>query len=155
MHVIKRKNYSTLQIKSEKKYTIIIYDNETDVKELSEFYSAFSSVVTNNLIFDFNGLKEKIAPKFFVVKKHDEIIGFGSVFKLKNYYLDLRRFISPHYRHKGIGEKLLDFIIEDARINNVKIIDGQLNNPDKRTIEFFTSKGFSLNDKNTFMKLNL
>lgn len=113
---------------------------ECDNKELQNiiaWYGKFTIAETNGLTFNFDKYL------FYQVKSDNELIGIMS-FEEEAFALnDFKRFVKPGFRHKGIGESMLDKLIAYGRESGKKRIMGSLITTNTAGIEFLTSKGFT------------
>ena len=65
-------------------------------------------------------------------------------------FVDLKRYIHPEHRNKGVGVELLDFIIQDAKnLRKTKLTGSFLDNNEKVS-NFFISKGFKVTTGSDF-----
>jgi N-acetylglutamate synthase-like GNAT family acetyltransferase len=60
---------------------------------------------------------------FLIAKENGSVIGCVGIKKLEEYICEMKRlFVKDNYKGKGIGKKLIDEIIEDAKMKNYKIM---------------------------------
>jgi ribosomal protein S18 acetylase RimI-like enzyme len=72
-----------------------------------------------NIDDELNNFPEKYqepAGAFFIAKKNDEIVGTVGMNKLENKICEMKRlFVNDNYKGNGIGKKLVEIIIEEAK----------------------------------------
>jgi len=116
-------------------YVISICDN---VDELKNYYSLIDDSFKNNLVFNFS------EGKYFKVLFENKLIGFASIVGEDYSFIDLKRFIHQDFRNKGVGSKLIDFIIQDAKNLKKTRLTGSFLGDDEKVTNFFKSKGFNV-----------
>jgi GNAT superfamily N-acetyltransferase len=112
---------------------------QEELEELQNFYTKFDAASTKGVLFYYS--PEHI---FFKVIVDGVLAGFGSVANDKNAHADFKRFLSPPFRRRGIGEMMLDLIINDARSMGKRWVNGSAKNLSDETIVFFEGKGFKV-----------
>lgn len=125
-------------------YIISICANNSEISELQNYYSSFPSSMTNNLTFNFS------EGKYYKVLLDDKLIGFASVVDEDYSFVDLKRYIHPEHRNKGVGGALLEFIIQDAKALNKTRLTGSFLGDNENVVNFFISKGFKVTTGKTF-----
>ncbi len=88
--------------------------------------------------------------KYYKVLFDNKLIGFASIIEEKYSFNDLKRFIHQNFRNKGVGGKLLDFIIQDAKTFNKTRLTGSFLGDNENVVNFFISKGFKVTTGKTF-----
>ena len=78
---------------------------------------------------------------FLVAKENNDIIGYISS-TIDEYSEILNFFVVDKYRRKGIGEKLLTKVIDEAIRNNSKSIYLEVNEINQNAISLYLKKGF-------------
>ena len=82
--------------------------------------------------------------KFFCYKEGDNIIGFIS-YSVIYERAELNYIVTDEqYRRKGIGQKLLDYAIEDLKNNMVENFSLEVNVNNKVAIKFYLKNGFEI-----------
>ena len=119
-------------------YIISICANNSEISELQNYYSSFPSSMTNNLTFNFS------EGKYYKVLFADKLVGFASVIDEDYSFVDLKRYIHPEHRNKGVGGALLDFIIQDAKKLGKTRITGSFLGNNEKVANFFKSKDFNV-----------
>ncbi len=120
-------------------FTVSVCNSVNEILELECYYSTIDDSLKNSLTFNFS------KDRFYKVLFENELIGFGSILDEKYSFSDLKRFIHPQHRHKGAGELLLDFIIQDAISSNKTRVTGSFLGDNEKVVNFFSSKGFKIN----------
>jgi GNAT superfamily N-acetyltransferase len=122
-------------------YVISICEN---VNDLENYYSLIDEASKNNLVFNFS------EGKYYKVLFDNKLIGFASVVDEDYSFVDLKRYIHPEHRNKGVGEALLEFIIQDAKTLNKTRLTGSFLGDNENVVNFFISKGFKVTTGKTF-----
>lgn len=87
----------------------------------------------------------------YVAIDKEKIVGFSTYFFAyyswtgKTVYLD-DLYVTEAYRGLGLGNKLLDKIIETAKANNCKKVKWQVSNWNVKAIEFYKSRGATIDE---------
>lgn len=90
---------------------------------------------------------EKQQHTFIIIYQDDKPIGFAAYFqKYKNspalYKLD-KIYVLPDLQEKGIGNKLLEFIISDTKLKGASVLELNVNRKNK-AISFYEKSGFTI-----------
>jgi diamine N-acetyltransferase len=117
------------------------------IKEFAAFIKTPEKVITtpSQMICD----KEYF--HCFVATDSDKIVGFSTYFIAyyswigKTLYLD-DLYVLANYRGHGIGSKLLDKVIETAKNENCKKVRWQVSNWNKKAIDFYKSRGATIDN---------
>jgi diamine N-acetyltransferase len=87
----------------------------------------------------------------FIACDKDKIVGFSTYFIAyyswtgKTLYLD-DLYVLEDYRGHGIGSELLDKVIETAKNENCKKVRWQVSKWNKKAIDFYKSRGATIDD---------
>jgi len=87
----------------------------------------------------------------FIVVDKNKVVGFATYFIAyyswtgKTVYLD-DLYVSEKYRGLGIGNKLLDKVIETAKCENCKKVKWQVSNWNEKAIEFYKMRGATIDE---------
>jgi ribosomal-protein-alanine N-acetyltransferase len=92
------------------------------------------SVFLNFLLKEPNG--------FLIAKMNDQIVGYVIGVTEKNIGTIVSIAVKKDYRRKGIGKKLLDYIIEYFKLKNISIINLQVRIDNYEAISFYENNGF-------------
>jgi len=120
----------------------------TLVKELAIFERALHEVETTeaDLVKSF----EENLFEFFVAEADNQVVGLAlffnyySTWKGKSIYLE-DLVVKEDYRRQGIGQQLLDTVIEHAKLHNYQNVLWQVLDWNASAIEFYEKKGAKLN----------
>lgn len=83
---------------------------------------------------------------FVVAEVNDEVVGCGSLCKLGADLVEIRSLgISEGFKGYGIGSKLVDFLIEEAKEQNIQKVMALT-----YEVKFFQKNGFTVVDKEIF-----
>jgi amino-acid N-acetyltransferase len=83
---------------------------------------------------------------FVVAELDNELIGCGSLTRLGQELVEIRSLgITPGYKGQGIGRKLVDFLVEEARKQNIVKVMALT-----YEVAFFQKNGFSIVPKQVF-----
>jgi GNAT superfamily N-acetyltransferase len=80
-----------------------------------------------------------------------ELIGYTTYFYAyftwigKSMYLD-DLYVKPDYRGKGLGQKLINSVISEARLNNCKKVRWQVSEWNRNAIEFYENLGAEIDN---------
>lgn len=96
-------------------------------------------------------MKDKDYFNCFIVLDKNKIVGFATYFIAyyswtgKTVYLD-DLYVLEQYRGRGVGNKLLDKIIETAKLENCKKVRWQVSNWNEKAIEFYKMRGATIDE---------
>jgi ribosomal-protein-alanine N-acetyltransferase len=79
---------------------------------------------------------------FLIAKMNDQIVGYVIGVTEKNIGTIVSIAVKKDYRRKGIGKKLLDYIIEYFKLKNISIINLQVRIDNYEAISFYENNGF-------------
>ena len=80
---------------------------------------------------------------FIIAKTNNIIIGCVGIRKMENKICEMKRlFVNDNYKGKGIGKKLVEKIIEEAKIKNYKKIRLDTLNTMKTALDIYYKNGF-------------
>jgi ribosomal-protein-alanine N-acetyltransferase len=79
---------------------------------------------------------------FLIAKMNDQIVGYVIGVIEKNIGTIVSIAVKKDYRRKGIGKKLLDYIIEYFKLKNISIINLQVRIDNYEAISFYENNGF-------------
>lgn len=113
-----------------------------------------------------NELKEIIADnslQIFVYEEESKVLGYAMCklveikdssarYDTKEYYID-DLCVNESYRGKGIGKKLMNYVIDYANANNYDEITLNVWNSNDDALKFYMKQGFSERKKTLEMKL--
>ena len=123
------------------------------VKELADFENAEGEMETSIEQMESDGFGKRPLFEFFVAETTvGEIVGASifyigySTWKGKKLYLD-DLIVTDSYRRKGIGEALLDHLVNYAMENNVRQIRWHVLNWNKPAISFYEKVGVEFDDE--------
>lgn len=130
------------------------------IKELAVFEKAPEQVINSvsEMEKDFSGNNPVF--NFFVAEKGNKIIGIAlyfikySTWKGKGLYLD-DLIVTETFRGKGVGKKLFDMIIAEAREINARQLHWQVLDWNTPAIEFYKKYGAAIEGEWLDCKLNL
>lgn len=89
---------------------------------------------------------ERAIDTFYVAEDEGRIVGIGSLFRLGEELVEIRSLgIDEHYKGRGIGTKLVDKLVEEARTNGFRHVMALT-----YEVRFFEKNGFSVVDKEIF-----
>ncbi len=117
------------------------------VKDAQDIFKILQSYAIKGILLprSLNSIYENIRD-FFVYEEEGKIVGIGS---LHVYWEDLAEIKSlavlEEYQHKGIGRKIVERCIQDAKELGIKKIFALTYVP-----EFFQKLGFKITDKSEF-----
>lgn len=112
------------------------------IHELAEFEKAPDAVTNTVALMEEDGFGEKPVFRFHVAEFEGKIIGIAvyfvkySTWKGRGLYLD-DIVITEKYRSKGIGKKLFDVYVEEAKKIGAKQLHWQVLDWNVRAIEFY------------------
>ena len=112
------------------------------IHELAEFEKAPDAVTNTVALMEEDGFGEKPVFRFHVAELEGKIIGIAvyfvkySTWKGRGLYLD-DIVITEKYRSKGIGKKLFDVYVEEAKKIGAKQLHWQVLDWNVRAIEFY------------------
>ncbi|MCX6274862.1 MAG: GNAT family N-acetyltransferase [Bacteroidetes bacterium] len=112
------------------------------IHELAEFEKAPDAVTNTVALMEEDGFGEKPVFRFHVAELDEKIIGIAvyfvkySTWKGRGLYLD-DIVITEKYRSKGIGKKLFDLYVEEAKKIGAKQLHWQVLDWNVRAIEFY------------------
>ena len=124
--------------------------------EFAEFVKTPEKVITtpSQMIYD------KDYFNCFVAVENSIVIGFATYFFAyyswtgKAVYLD-DLYVIEKYRGLGIGNKLLDKVIETAKSENCKKVKWQVSNWNNKAIQFYKKRGATIDEVEINCDLNL
>ena len=117
------------------------------IKEFASFIETPEKVITTPSQM----IQDKDYFHCFVAVDKDEVVGFSTYFIAyyswtgKTIYLD-DLYVLENYRGLGIGNKLLDKIIETAKTENCKKVRWQVSNWNNKAIEFYKKRGATIDE---------
>lgn len=112
------------------------------IHELAEFEKAPDAVTNSVALMEEDGFGEKPVFRFHVAELEGKIIGIAvyfvkySTWKGKGLYLD-DIVITEKFRSKGVGKKLFDVYVEEAKKIGAKQLHWQVLDWNVRAIEFY------------------
>jgi amino-acid N-acetyltransferase len=81
-----------------------------------------------------------------VAEDSERVIGIGSLLEMSSVLLEVRSLVvAPEYRKFGIGTKIVDGLVEEARARGVPTVFALT-----RAVAFFERRGFIVTDKENF-----
>jgi GNAT superfamily N-acetyltransferase len=113
------------------------------VKEFSDFQKMPDKML--NSIEQMNAESEYLNG-FVVERESGELVGYTTYFYAyftwigKSMYMD-DLYVKPEHRGKGLGQKLINSVIEKAKSDNCKKVRWQVSEWNKNAIEFYKSLG--------------
>ena len=119
------------------------------IRELALFEKAPEQVTNTIKNMEADGFGEKPAFDFYVAELEKKIVGIAvyfikySTWKGKGLYLD-DLFVTEEHRGKGIGKKLFDQIITEAKRINAKQLHWQVLDWNTPAIEFYKKYGATI-----------
>jgi GNAT superfamily N-acetyltransferase len=119
------------------------------VHELADFEKAPDAVTNSVEAMERDGFGTEPVFKFHVAELDGKIVGVAlyfvkySTWKGKGLYLD-DLFVSEKYRSRGIGKKLFDAFMEEAKSIGAKQVHWQVLDWNTPAIEFYTKLGSSI-----------
>jgi GNAT superfamily N-acetyltransferase len=122
------------------------------VNELAEFEKAPDAVTNSVKAMERDGFGEYPVFSFHVAELENEIVGMAvyfvkySTWKGKGLYLD-DLVVSEKYRGKGIGKKLFDAFIREAKSIGAKQVHWQVLDWNTPAIEFYKKLGSSIEEE--------
>jgi GNAT superfamily N-acetyltransferase len=117
------------------------------IKEFAEFIKTPEKVITTPSQMN----NDKGYFNCFIAVDKNKIIGFATYFIAyyswtgKAIYLD-DLYVLEKYRGQGIGNKLLDKVIETAKSENCKKVKWQVSNWNEKAIEFYKIRGATIDE---------
>ena len=129
------------------------------IHELALFEKAPEQVTNTVNDMEEDGFGKNPAFNFYVAELNDKIIGIAvyfikySTWKGKGLYLD-DLFVTEKFRGKGIGKKLFDIIIEEAKKINAKQLHWQVLDWNTPAIDFYKKYGASIDAEWLDCKMN-
>jgi GNAT superfamily N-acetyltransferase len=115
--------------------------------EFAEFIKTPEKVITTPSQM----IKDKDYFNCFIAVAKNKVVGFATYFIAyyswtgKAVYLD-DLYVLEKYRRLGIGNKLLDKVIETAKSENCKKVKWQVSNWNKKAIEFYKMRGATIDE---------
>jgi len=112
------------------------------IHELAEFEQAPDAVTNTVADMERDGFGDKPVFRFHVAESEGRIIGIAvyfvkySTWKGKGFYLD-DLMVTEKFRSKGIGKKLFDEFVKEAKKENAKQLHWQVLDWNKRAIKFY------------------
>jgi len=112
------------------------------IHELAEFEQAPDAVTNTVADMERDGFGEKPVFRFHVAEYEGKVIGIAvyfvkySTWKGKGLYLD-DIVVTEKFRSKGIGKKLFDQFVKEAKNENAKQLHWQVLDWNKRAIKFY------------------
>ena len=80
---------------------------------------------------------------FIIAKVNNEVIGCVGIRKIENKIGEMKRlFVNDNYKGRGIGKKLVEKIIEEAKIKNYEKIRLDTLNTMKAALDIYYKNGF-------------
>ena len=119
------------------------------IHELALFEKAPEQVTNSVNDMEEDGFGKNPVFNFYVAELNNKIIGIAvyfikySTWKGKGLYLD-DLFVTEKYRGKGIGKKLFDIIIEEAKKINAKQLHWQVLDWNTPAIDFYKKYGATI-----------
>jgi len=117
------------------------------VKELAVYERALHEVETSE-----EDLAKAFAENLFVAEADGQTVGLAlffnyySTWKGKSIYLE-DLVVKEDYRRQGIGQRLLDTVIEHAKLHNYQNVLWQVLDWNTSAIDFYEKKGAKLNSE--------
>lgn len=98
--------------------------------------------MTRNCFFDeFN----QNTRKYYVAVDENNIpVGYIGVFDSFDDYNIIGIAVDNNYQKKGIGSMLLQKVIEEAKLNNIKSLSLEVDEKNEKAINFYKNKGFEV-----------
>ena len=98
--------------------------------------------MTRNCFFDeFN----QNTRKYYVAVDENNIpVGYIGVFDSFDDYNIIGIAVDNNYQKKGIGSLLLQKVIEEAKLNNIKSLSLEVDEKNEKAINFYKNKGFKV-----------
>lgn len=112
------------------------------LEEIKNWYGNIPLIDKDDLIIKFEF--DKYPNSIYSLKVNNDIIGVMSVYKDNTCYSGPKRFIAKEHRSIHYGEKMLDFIINDARNEKKRLLKGVIRSSKIDGINFFKEKGFKI-----------
>ena len=112
------------------------------IKELATFEKAPDEVIVTIEEMEIDGFGENPIFKFFVAEVDDKIVGLSlfyikySTWKGKCIFLE-DIIVTEQFRQFGIGKKLFDAVVKDAKELNVQRLEWQVLNWNEPAIKFY------------------
>ena len=122
------------------------------IHELALFEKAPEQVTNSVNDMEEDGFGKNPVFNFYVAELNNKIIGIAvyfikySTWKGKGLYLD-DLFVTEKFRGKGIGKKLFDIIIEEAKKINAKQLHWQVLDWNTSAIDFYKKYGATIDDE--------
>ncbi len=119
------------------------------VRELALFEKAPEQVINTVSDMEKDGFGERPVFEFYVATIENEIVGIAvyfikySTWKGKGIYLD-DLLVTERHRGKGIGKKLFDTVIEEAKKINARQLHWQVLDWNTPAIDFYKKYGASI-----------
>jgi len=129
------------------------------IKELAIYEKAGNAVTNTTKQLERDGFTEKLF-KVIVAEYKQEIIGIAlyfprySTWKGKCIHLD-DIIVTKKYRRKGIGKKLIDLVIKDAKYFGAKLVIWEVLSWNTAAIDFYKKIGAKFDDEWIQCKLYL
>ena len=98
-----------------------------------------NDIMTENCFFD---EFVQATRKYFVAINNNCAIGYIGVFDSFDDYNIIGIAVEEGYQRRGIGYKLLQRIIEEAKKNNIKTISLEVDETNEKAINFYKKNGF-------------
>ncbi len=119
------------------------------VHELADFEKAPDAVTNTVKEMENDGFGEKPVFGFYIAELDEKAVGVAlyfikySTWKGKGLYLD-DLFVSEKYRGKGIGKKLFDAFMKEAKLMNAKQVHWQVLDWNTPAIDFYKKLGSTI-----------
>lgn len=112
-----------------------------DVKEIGNILQDEFDNFWNNNVLEQEVLKEEC--KYIVAKtEEDEIIGFAGILTNLDIVEIMNIVVKKSYRHKGVGQKLLEELIKMAKESGLDTISLEVNSQNEPAINLYKKLGF-------------
>lgn len=82
--------------------------------------------------------------KYFVAVKNDILVGYVGVFNTLDDYNIIGIAVDEKYQRHGVGYKLLEEIIKDAKLNQIKTLSLEVDEKNEKAINFYKKYGFAV-----------
>lgn len=108
--------------------------------------AAYSDKKVSDELFDYFK-NNSVSNCFYVIEYKNEIVGFSSLRKHHradtfNRTCELTYFILPDYTRLGVGSKLLEIMIKNARDNGIETLLASISSHNERSLRFHEKHGF-------------
>ena len=80
--------------------------------------------------------------KYFVAVNNNSLLGYVGIFNTIDDYNIIGIAVNQDVQRQGIGHKLLQTIIKDARKNQVKTISLEVDEKNEKAVNFYKKNGF-------------